>query len=180
MSDPFRFIDVSMRALGRFADDLAHAPRALLLVGVAVVVAFRIVFTWLSGALTGPEAVVLSLTLIVSEAVAVKWVREFEGLSFALLAVLPLAVWVGVGILARVGQREAFRASATGDIARYEQALRRDPRNAAARELLGDAHMKLGRPQRAIREYRAALALEGVSYGTRYKLERAERLASER
>ena len=180
MSSPFQFIDNSMRAGRQFGEDLVHAPRALVLIGVAVVVGFRLVFAWLSGALTVPETVVLSLALIVSEAVAIKWVRDFQGLSFVLLALLPLAVWAGVEILARVGGREAFRSSIVADMARYERALRRDPRNTAARELLGDAQMKLGRHDRAIREYRAALQTEGASYTTRYKLERAERLAAAR
>jgi len=180
MSSPFQFIDGSMRAARRFGQDLVHAPRALVLIGVAVAVGSRIVFAWLGGAITGPETVVLSLALIVSEAVAIKWVRDFQGLSFVLLSLLPMAVWAGVEILTRVGRREAFRSSLAADIARYERALRRDPRNTAAHELLGDAHMKLGRHDRAIREYRAALETEGASYTTRYKLERAERLAAAR
>lgn len=177
MSDIFHVIDVAQNAISRAREDTAAAPRALLLIGVALFVATRIVFSWLAGSLSTGEAVILGAALFVSEAAAVTWVRDFQGFVFVLLLMLPLAVWAAVEVLVRVGQREAYRSTVHADIRRYRQALKRDPRNAAAREMLGDAHMKLGKPANAIEQYRAALALEGAGLGTGYKLERAERYA---
>ena len=180
MSDIFHVIDVAQNAMSRAGEDIADAPRLLLVIAVALFVATRIVFSWLAGALSTGEAVVLGVALFVSEAAAVTWVRDFHGLVFVLLLMLPVAVWAAVEVLVRVGKREAYRSTVHADIRRYRQALKRDPRNAAAREMLGDAHMKLGRPANAIEHYREALALEGAGYGTGYKLEQAERYARER
>lgn len=175
MSDIFHVIDAAQNALSKVRGDVVHAPRALLLIGAALFIGTRIVFSWLAGALSTGEAVVLGAALFVSEAAAVTWVRDFHGLVFVLLLLLPLAVWAAVEALVRVGKREAFRSMVHADIRRYRQALKRDPGNAAAREMLGDAQMRLGKAARAVGHYRAALALEGVGYGTRYKLERAMR-----
>jgi len=177
MSDIFHVIDVAQNAISRGRADIVDAPRVLLLIAVALFVATRIVFSWLAGALSTGEAVVLGTALFVSEAAAVTWVRDFRGLVFVLLLMLPLVVWAAVEVLIHVGKREAYRSTVQADIRRYRQALKRDPRNSAAREMLGDAHMKLGKPANAITHYRAALAMEGAGYGTRYKLERAERYA---
>lgn len=179
MSDIFHVIDVAQNAISRARGDIADAPRVLSIIAVSLIVATRIVFSWLAGGLSTGEAVVLGAALFVSEAAAVTWVRDFHGLVFALLLMLPVAVWAAVEVLVRVGKREAYRSTVHADMRRYRQALQRDPRNAAAREMLGDAHMKLGRPANAIEHYRAALALEGAGYGTAYKLERAERYAGE-
>jgi len=179
MNDIFHVIDIAQNAISRARGDVVDAPRVLLLIAVALFVATRIVFSWLAGALSTGEAVVLGAALFVAEAAAVTWVRDFHGLVFVLLLMLPVAVWAAVEVLVRVGEREAYRSTVHADMRRYRQALRRDPRNAAAREMLGDAQMKLGRHTNAIEHYRAALALEGAGYGTRYKLERAERYARE-
>ena len=180
MSDIFHLIDVAHSAIDRAREDVVSAPRVLSLIAVALFVGTRIVFSWLAGALSTGEAVVLAAALFVSEAAAVTWVRDFHGPVFVLLLMLPMAVWAAVEGLIHVGKREAYRSTVHADIRRYRQALKRDPRNAAAREMLGDAQMKLGRPANAIEHYRAALALEVGGYETRYKLERAERYARER
>ncbi|HUU54780.1 MAG TPA: tetratricopeptide repeat protein [Armatimonadota bacterium] len=177
MSDTFQVVDVAQNAIARVREDIVHAPRVLLLMATAVFVATRIVFSWLEGALSTGEAVILAAALFVSEAAAVRWVRDFQGLVFVLLLMLPVAIWAAVEVLIQVGKRESYRSTVHADMGRYREALKRDPRNAAAREMLGDAHMKLGRSASAIKHYRAALALEGESYRTRYKLERAERYA---
>lgn len=177
MSDIFSVIDATQSAIARARDDIVHAPRALALIVVALFIATRIVFAWLAGTLSTGEAVVLSAALVVAEAAAVTWVRDFHGFVFFLLLLLPLAIWTAVETLVHVGKREAHRSSLHTDIRRYRKALKRDPRNAAAQEMLGDALMKLGRPAGALEHYRAALALQGGGYGTRYKLERAERYA---
>jgi hypothetical protein len=179
MSDIFHVIDVAQNAISRARGDIVDAPRVLLVIAVALFVATRIVFSWLAGALSTGEAVVLGAALFVAEAAAVTWVRDFHGFVFFLLLMLPVAVWAAVEVLVRVGEREAYRSTVHADMRRYRQALKRDPRNAAAREMLGDAHMKLGRSANAIEHYRAVLLLEGAGYGTRYKLERAERYARE-
>jgi len=180
VSDIFSVIDVAQSAIVRAGDDIVHAPRALALIVVALLIATRIVFSWLAGTLATGEAVILSAALLVAEAAAVTWVRDFHGFLFVLLLLLPLAIWAAVEVLVRVGKREAHRSAIHTDIRRYRRALKRDPRNAAAQEMLGDALMKLGRPARALEHYRAALALQGGGYGTRYKVERAERYAGRR
>lgn len=177
MSDIFTAIDAAQSVISRTRDDLVHAPRAVLLIGAAVFIGMRIVFSWLAGALSTGEAVVLGAALFVSEAAAITWVRDFQGFLFVLLLMLPLAIWVAVEVLISVGKREAYRSGIQADIRRYRQALKRDSSNVAAREMLGDAEMKLGKPARAIKHYHAALAQEGAGYGTRYKLARAKRYA---
>jgi tetratricopeptide (TPR) repeat protein len=180
MSDPLELYGRLHGLLIRLREDAASAWKVGLLIGVAAVVAGKVVFAWVGGSISGAEAIVLLVGLLVSEAAAVKWVGDFAGVHFALLLLLPLAVWAGLEVIARVGGREAFRSTVRIDIRRFRDALRRDPRNTAAHILLGDAHLKLGKPAVATAEYRAALALAPRSYEVRYKLQRAERLAAER
>jgi cytochrome c-type biogenesis protein CcmH/NrfG len=87
---------------------------------------------------------------------------------------------VGVQVIAGVSRRESYRSSLNADIRRFRAALRRDPQNAAARELLGDSYLKLGRPGSAVAQYRAAVALAPGSYQSQYKLDRAVRLSRAR
>ncbi len=180
MTDIFEFMGTTLGALRRIHEDVAYAPRVALLVAAAVFVAAKVVFSWLKDVIATGEAMVLLVALLVAEAVAVRWVRDFGGLLFLPLLMLPVAIWGAAEVIARVGKREARRSALQADMRRYREALRRDPRNAAAREMLGDAHVKAGKLGLAIEEYRAALALEGTSYTTRYKLQRAERLAQAR
>jgi tetratricopeptide (TPR) repeat protein len=168
------------RTLSGLRADRAELWKVGVLIGVAVAAGFRVVFAWLSGTVSAGEAFVVLVGLLLAETAAVSWARDFEGLRFGLLAALPLAAWAGIEVIVRVGHREAHQSTIRGDMQRYRAALRRDPRNAAARTLLGDSYLRLGRPERAVQEYRAAVALAGESTEMRYKLERAKRLAAAR
>lgn len=178
--DPFSLIGTLNDAVARFGADVGHLWKVSVLIVVATVVAGRVVFSWVGGAITAGEGFVVLVGLIVAEAAAVNWVRDFQGVRFALLAALPLALWAGVEVLLRVGHREARQSTLRRDMQRYEAALRRDPRNAAALVLLGDSYVRLNQPERAERYYRGALAAEGDSYEVRYKLQRAQRLSRAR
>jgi cytochrome c-type biogenesis protein CcmH/NrfG len=131
-------------------------------------------------AISGPEVLVLTISLLIAEGAAVRWLPDFDDMHFALLLAIPASAWVGVGVLSRVFNRESYRSDLNRDVTRLRAAIKRDPRNTAAHEFLGDTYRKLGQQRRAISEYRAAAALEPGSYRNRYKLERAERLVGGR
>jgi len=175
MSDPFQVYEIVYGMIARTRANIADVWKVGLVIGVAVTVASRVVFSWLGGAISGAEGFTLLVGLLLAETAAVRWVGDFQGARLALLLMLPIAVWGAVEVLRRVGSREAYRSAIHADMGRFRAALRRDPRNAAARVLLGDAHMKLRQTARALAEYRAALALEPGSHEIRYKLERAAR-----
>jgi tetratricopeptide (TPR) repeat protein len=176
MNDPLRLYELVYRAVGRARADLAEAWKVGLLIAVAIAVGWRVVFAWLGGAISGAEAFVLCLGIVLGEFAAANWLSEFEGMQLGLLLALPLAVWAGVEILVRVTARESRRSFLAADMRRYRAAVGRDPRNVAAHELLGDAYLKAGQLGRGLDEYRAALALSPGSYAIRYKFERARRL----
>jgi tetratricopeptide (TPR) repeat protein len=176
MNDPLRWYESIYRIVGRTRAELAQAWKFGLLTVVVIAVAWRVVFAWLGGAISGAEAFVLCLAIVLGEAAAASWLRELVGMQLGLLLALPLAVWAGTEILVRVTARESRRSFLVADMRRYRAAVRRDPRNVAAHELLGDAYLKAGRLGRGLDEYRAALALSPGSYAIRYKLERARRL----
>jgi tetratricopeptide (TPR) repeat protein len=157
--------------------DAVATGKVWLLIGMAVILQCRAVFLWAGDALSLAETFVLCVGLTLIEAASVRWVREFEGLQFLLLLALPAALWLGVGLIARVVSESSSRGARHADMERYCRAVRRDPRNVAAHVLLGDAYLRQGQAERARAEYRAACALEPHNWEIRYKLERAARLS---
>lgn len=180
MTDPFRLYSLIHALIGRAREDAGTLLAVALLVVVAAGVAWQVVFAWLRGGLSGMEAFALCVSLFVAESAVVRWMDDFHGLQLALLLALPVAVWAGARLMIRVSAQESHRASLRGDMRRYRAALRRDPENAAARMLLGDVYVKLGRTRQAVAEYRAAVALDPRGYEARYKLARATRMARRR
>jgi tetratricopeptide (TPR) repeat protein len=178
MTDPLNTYQAFYRLVGSARADPIELVKLGLLIVVVVAVGWRLVFAWLDGAISGPEAFVLTISLLLAEMAAVRWLPDFQGVRFILLLALPGAAWLGVQAIAGVLHRESYRSDLDADARRFRAALRRDPRNVAAHELLGDTYLKLGQSRRAITEYRTAVALDPGSYQNRYKLERAVRLSS--
>ncbi len=176
MNDLLRLYEFMYLVVDRARADLGEAWKLGLLMVVAIAVGWRVVFAWLNGAISGAEAFVLCLGIVLGEAAAASWLREFEGVQLGLLLTLPIAVWVGMETLVRMTARGSRRSFLMADMRRYRAAVGRDPRNVAAHELLGDAYLKADQLGRGLEEYRVALALSPGSYAVRYKLERARRL----
>lgn len=180
MNDPIQTYEALYRIVERSRTDPMEAVKLGLLLAVVVAVSWRLIFAWLHGSISGPEAVVLTVSLLLAEGAAVRWLPDFHGVRFLLLLSIPVAAVVGVQVIAGVSRRESYRASLNADIRRFRGALRRDPNNAAARELLGDSYLKLGRPGSAVAQYRAAVALDPGNYQNQYKLDHAARLSAVR
>ena len=178
MSDPLRAYEAIYRLVEHTRADPVEAAKLGLLIAVVVAVGWRLIFAWLDGAVSGPETLVLTVSLLLAETAAVRWLPDFHGIRFLLLLAIPTAAWLGLRVIARIFQRESYRSNIDSDVRRFRSALARDPRNVAAHELLGDAYLKLGQPRRAINAYRTAVLLDPGSYQNRYKLERAARLGS--
>ncbi len=160
MSDPFQAYEAVHRLVERTRADPMEMVKVGLLIAVLVVVCWRLIFAWLNGTISGTEALAVIVSLLVAEMAAVRWLPDFHGVRLVLFLALPVAVWVGIQIMAGVVRRESYRSNVNADVRRLRAAVRRDARNAAAHELLGDAYRKLGRPRRAVAEYQVAVALE--------------------
>lgn len=180
MSDPFGAYESLYRLVEHASANRAQLWKLLLLAMVAVSVAWRVIFAWLHEGISGMEALTLIAALFLAEGAAARWLPDFEGARFLLLLALPLATWIAVQIVVGLSHRESYRADVHAGIKRFRAAIRRDPNNAAAHELLGDSYLKLWQPRRALAEYRASIALDPHSYQTQYKLERAARLSRAR
>jgi len=180
MNDPIQTYETLSRIVEQSRTDPMEAVKLGLLLAVLVAVSWRLIFAWLHGSASGPEVLVLTVSLIVAETAAIRWLSDFQGARFLLLLSIPVAAVVGVQVIAGVSQRESYRSNLNADIRRFRSALRRDPKNAAARELLGDSYLKLGSPDRALAQYRAAVALDPGNYQNQYKLDRAARLSTAR
>jgi len=180
MSDPLQAYEALYRLVDRTRADPVEAIKLGLVIAVVVAIGWRLIFAWFHEAMSGAEALVLIISLLLAEVAVVRWLPDFEGVRFLLLLALPIAAWFGAQIIARVSRRESYRSDLNADMQRLRAAVRRDPKNVAARELLGDAYVKLGKPRRALAEYHAAVALDPGSYQNRYKLERAARLSASR
>ena len=178
MNDPLTVYESLHHVFERVQADRAEAWKLALLIAVTVGVAWRIFFAWLQESISGAEALILTLALLLAEGAAVRWLRDFEGVRFLLVLAIPLTMWLAAHIVARISASESRRGTLQADIRRFRAAIRRDPKNAAAHELLGDAYLKVNQPRRALAVYRSATTLDPGDYRTRYKLQRATRLAS--
>ena len=180
MSDLLRTYEALYRLVDRTRADPIELVKLGLLIAVVVGVGWRLAFAWLHGIISGSEALVLIISLLLGEAAAVRWLPDFNGIHFLLLLALPGAGWLGVQLIAGVLRRDSYRSHLDADVRRFRAALRRDPRNAAAHELLGDTYLKLRQSRRAMAEYRVAVALNPGSYQSQYKLKRAALLSGPR
>ena len=177
MKDPPQVYGLINRLLEQMQADLMGEWKLWLLLLVTVAVGWRVAFAWLGGVLSGPEALALCSVVGLAEAGAAGLARDFPSPDFILLLALPFALWAGVEVMSRVSSREARRSNLRGDMERLRGAIRRDPKNTGAHVLMGDAHLKLGQPQRALAEYWTALALSPGDQQLRWKVKRASRLA---
>jgi tetratricopeptide (TPR) repeat protein len=153
---------------------IAPGPLGLLL-AVLGVSGWKVLATWRQGSLNAVETLSLLIALLAGEAAAARHARDLSGAPFALLLLVPLAVWAGTILIAQVAAREQYLSATYADMERFRAALRRDPRNVAAYVFLGDAYVKLGRPRQAGVQYRLALSVDPVNYEARYKLAKLAR-----
>ncbi|MBE9566507.1 MAG: hypothetical protein IMF16_07140, partial [Proteobacteria bacterium] len=119
MNHPLRLYEFIYRVVDRARADLGEVWKLGLFMVVAIAVGWRVVFAWLNGAISGAEAFVLCLSIVLGEAAGASWLREFEGVQLGLLLALPLAVWAGMEILVRVTARESRRTFLVADMRRY-------------------------------------------------------------
>lgn len=129
----------------------------LLLIGVAVPVLATLRAWLVDGTLGGGPA----LGIMAALALGAFAVWHGQGTLWMVLYVGGLVA--GSAALPRLsGQmnKRALRELTHGSIARYQAALARDPRNAAAHAYLADAYMECGRIEEAITAYRSAIALD--------------------
>jgi hypothetical protein len=167
--------DLVMSAIRRSFGDFASLGRAAAVIFVAVGAAVKAVLSWHDGGISGLQMLAVLVTIVLYEVAAIRSLGDLHGLSFALLLALPLAVWIGLQVIQSTRVREEKKAWVRADMRRYRTALRRDPSNAAAHVLLGDAYLKLGKKGKAEIEYRAALQVDASEYEARYKLQRMRR-----
>jgi len=146
-----------------------------LVIGVAVAAGSHIVLTWQAGHISGTQALVVVVTLVVAEIAAVRNLQHFQGLDFLILLAVPLTIWVAVGILDRVHIGSQRGVDIRRRMRQYQAVLKRDPRNVAAHVFLGDSYSRLGKRREAAAEYRAALRLAPHEYEAKFKLERLQR-----
>ncbi|MGI6296651.1 MAG: hypothetical protein ACOX3G_11245 [Armatimonadota bacterium] len=132
----------------------------ILLAAVGIFVAMH---WWAEGALAGSEAIVLAIV--------------FGGLVFGLFVAQNLLqlLFAAVPLLAAFGyaiytwQYGSWRTYYKRRCANYENIIRSDPRNLAAREFLADSLYALGDLDRAVDELQAAVDLGGDTQ-CQYKL----------
>lgn len=132
----------------------------IILAAVGIFVALH---WWSEGALDGSEAFLLATVfggLVVGLFVA-------QNLTQLLFAVVPLVAAFGYAIY--TWQFGSWRAFYKRRCAGYEEIIRSDPRNLAAREFLADSLYALGDIDRAVDELRAAVDLGGDTQ-CQYKL----------
>jgi len=159
---------------------VSAAPVAMFLVLKLVICAlisfagaFLILSSWFDRKISGVEALLLALGLLIVEFIGVSLSFHGEsGIWFLLLIVsgVPALFWG----LARRADRRLRDSMVAEDIASYQAAIDFDPKNVAAHSLLADTYRHMEELERAIEEYRAALALDPTLKPERYWVQRLE------
>lgn len=155
-------------------------PQALMLAGrivvcalVSFVGAVLILSAWFDRKISGIEATILLLGLFALQFFAVSLSLQ-GGPGIIVLIAAIFGVPAIFCLLAKRSDRRMTDSFEQEDIARYRAAMDLDPRNVAAHSLLADTYRRLGKLERAIEEYRAALQLDPKLRTERYWVRRLE------
>ena len=123
---------------------------------VAVVPIFLLLRGWAEGSIDGILAIGLSCSILLLMAL----IRVTQGTFWmAAFIVLLLAACLGLPFYFARSAKQELQQMEDDDIAKYQAALERDPRNAGAHALLAEKYLTMGRPDAAVSHYEAALAI---------------------
>jgi len=146
--------------------------KALIFVPCIALIGSWVFAAWLDNTLAFGEAAI-GLTLLVGafllgvfSIVSGGW-GFFGILAFIYLALLSLLVWE------YVYWRRKERQHLLAEIEKYQDAIARDPRNAAAYSFLGKTYLALRIPDDAIAAFEQALALDPESHTDRSMMQQA-------
>jgi len=149
--------------------------KALIFVPCTALIGWWILSGWLDNTLTFGEAAV-GMTLLAG-AFALGVISIVSGgwgflgiLAFIYLALLSLLVWE------YLYWRRKERQHLFAEIERYQEAIVRDPRNAAAYSFLGKTHLALRQPDEAVSALEQALALDPESHTDRSMMVQAREM----
>lgn len=140
--------------------------KAFVFVPCMALIAWWVISAWLDRLLTVTEAVVALLLLLgafllgVASIIAGGW--GFLGV-LGLIYVVLLAVAAWEYLYWKRKEREHWREM----VARYQEAIARDPNNVAAYSFLGRTHLKLGRLEEAVEAFERAVRLAPGSLSER-------------
>lgn len=152
--------------------------KAFLFMPVLGLVAWWLISGLLEKSLKPIEAAVGAVLLLVAFVLGAAAISAggwgFLGvLAFVYAVLLALACWEYL----HIKQREERHL--LGEVAKAEQALAKDPRNAAAYSFLGQALLKLGRAEEAVAALEKAVAIDPNSRPDRSLLRRAREAAGQ-
>jgi len=158
--------------------DFAVAMTVVMKLAICAIISFIggywILSGWFDQRISGREALLLALGLLVFQFFAVSLVMRGGPGILALFGVV-----FGGGLLFRELTRRAERRlgeSLDGEeIARYQRVLEVEPENPIAHSLLADTYRRMGRVEPAVAEYETAVRLNPSLREERYWLERLRR-----
>lgn len=157
---------------------LERVFKAVIFVPITVLIAWWLLSNWLDRALTTKDALIgcalLALASLFGLASILRGGWGFLGiLAFIYCALLAVACWQYIDWRRREKQR------LLEDVARYREAIARDPGNAAAHSFLGESHLKLGNFDDATAALERALELDPKSKRDKELLRQARERRSE-
>jgi tetratricopeptide (TPR) repeat protein len=146
--------------------------KAAVFVPVMALVAWWILTSWMDGTLTLQEAVVgwglCGAAFLVGVVSIVRGGWGFLGvLAFVYVALLAVVVWE------YIYWRRSEKDHLAAEVGKYEEAIARDPGNAAAYSFLGEVHLRLGEFEEAAAALEKALELDPESKRDRRLLRQA-------
>jgi len=134
--------------------------------------AYWIFCAWMNRALSGLEAGLLTVGLIVGTFFAVSYALNTGFAAvFALLLLLAAGI-VGLSYYSKVADRKLSEHFDKEDIAKYLEAIDLDPANAGAHSLLADLYRRQGKRELALREYQEAVRIAPNLQEERYWIAR--------
>ncbi|MGD0113917.1 MAG: tetratricopeptide repeat protein [Armatimonadota bacterium] len=155
-------------------------PEAVALVGkmifcalVSFTAVFLVLSAWFDRKISGSEATILLLGVLAIEMLGM-WLSSRGGAGMLLLAVIVLGTPVVFYLMAKLSDWRLVRSFDEEDIAKYQEAIDLDPKNVAAHSFLGDVYRRQRKLERAIQEYKAALALDRTLKSDRFWVQRLE------
>jgi tetratricopeptide (TPR) repeat protein len=147
--------------------------KALILMPILGLVGWWIFSNWIDKTLSAIEAAIGFALLGVAAILGTASITAGGWGFVGILATIYLALLVLV-CYEYIFWRKREEKFLEDEIARYQAAIARDPRNAAAYSFLGKTYMKLGLYEDAVKALEQALALDPTSKPDQYMLEDAK------